>query len=225
MRHVPARSRIVASVAGYLMSRWLQEARVARSTESSPVPEDRILCALLLLASEHPNEFKTADFNLVEECWRFAKSGTFGSSESVPWQAIYDLMRNGKLGPEVQQAFKRHLGHFDSTARELFHYYGWMVRQHLDPEVVTMTLLRNIASTLDSVMESAGLLSGLYTEKAVLDALADEFDAEDYKEQYTNRLDQIRKDEWNLNSYNLRLAESDARRSLFETALILPMRA
>lgn len=209
-----------------LCRRWLESVNVLPEGQLSSTEADRLILACLLLAQEDAELMRQSLNSDVNECLAFSSTSNWKELDEIPWLLVQSYLENGRPSPALLFRIRNLLGHHNSNIREWFHYVAWMIHPNIDPETVRDTLLGNLADKLGGVTTSAGLLAILHPDKAILDAAADAFEPpEGFEDQYRNRLEHIREQEWNSFTNNLWQAENRSRKLIWDAVKALEMRS
>jgi len=148
--------------------------------------------AAMLISIEHSSRLSLKCFRAAEACISLASVRMFPWIDSFPWIIACDRMAESlQLGQKNLFDYEILVDHLDepnSALRLWALEIGWFVRELLPPEQASAKLFLNVANTIAHTTDSWGLAATLFADKEDFYEAADEFDPEDFKEQYAERI-------------------------------------
>lgn len=176
-----------------LSQEWERE--FAKLAPNRPPRREMDLRALssMLIAVEHVHSLSNESVGQIAVCLKAAAQRPLPWVDSLPWQIAQDAV-DGRIQTGLGIDFTmENLTHDRSALRIWAMEVAWLVRNHLDRNTTLPLLLQNVANTLAGVDRAWGLAGSLFEDAEQLFWAAEDWTPEDYHDQYSDRLQQLKK--------------------------------
>lgn len=183
-----------------------------------PMEADELSYACLLLCVEHVDALAPTALDVLAKCLKTAReAGHREWMDTLPWRCAVECF--GLSGMRATNILCANLAHHSSEVRLFLFEIAWFYRPRLNPRWIEPKLLKNMADTLGGWHRSAGLCASMQESPEAFLALAEEYDAGDFADQFRMRLDYLKEDHVPNTEIYFYCLETSVRKRIIDAAI------